>query len=87
MDIVEYVPASIREVAKLMAEKDLRLRVPLEELDVLLETENEENFNELHEDPDIKDISCDDAKAPPEENIRSLTSESENDLSGDSSGM
>ena len=45
MDVVEYFPPSIREVAKLMTEKDLRLRVPLEELDVLLETETEDNFN------------------------------------------
>lgn len=85
MDIVEYVPASIREVTKLMAEKDLRLRVPLEELDVLLETENEEIFDESLQDPDIKDIPCDGAKESPEENIESMTSESENDFSDDSS--
>ncbi|EFX72873.1 hypothetical protein DAPPUDRAFT_325821 [Daphnia pulex] len=60
-----------------MADKDLRLRVPLEELDVLLETENEEIFDELQQDPDIK--------ASPKENIESMTSESENDFSNDSS--
>lgn len=42
MDVVEYVPAILKEVAGLLAEKELRLRFPLEELDVLLEPEEME---------------------------------------------
>ena len=80
LDIVEFVPAAIKEVAKLMAEKDLRLRVPVEELDVLLEIEKEEDINELDQDPDIKDVPC------PEENIQSRC-ESEDEFSDDSDQM
>jgi hypothetical protein len=39
MDVVDYVPSLVKEVAGLLLEKDLRLRFPLEELDVLLEPE------------------------------------------------
>ena len=63
-----------------MAEKDLRLRVPVEELDVLLEIEKEEDINELDQDPDIKDVPC------PEENIQSRC-ESEDEFSDDSDQM
>ncbi|XP_063295561.1 nuclear exosome regulator NRDE2 [Pelobates fuscus] len=37
MDAVEYFPEKLQEIIDLMAEKELRVRVPLEELDLLLE--------------------------------------------------
>ncbi|XP_018414025.1 PREDICTED: protein NRDE2 homolog [Nanorana parkeri] len=37
MDAVEYFPEQLQEVADLMTEKELRVRLPLEELDLLLE--------------------------------------------------
>ena len=39
MDIIKYVPGTLKEVVSLLQEKELRLRFPLEELDVLLEPE------------------------------------------------
>lgn len=37
MDAVEYFPDEIQEILDLMTEKELRVRLPLEELDLLLE--------------------------------------------------
>ena len=39
MDVVRYVPNMVKEVTGILLEKDLRLRFPPEELDVLLEPE------------------------------------------------
>ena len=46
MDVVEYVPGSLKEVVGLMQEKELRMRFPLEELDVLLEPEEDVEITE-----------------------------------------
>lgn len=37
MDAVQLFPEQLQEFVDLMAEKELRLRLPLEELDILLE--------------------------------------------------
>lgn len=37
MDAVEYFPDEMQEVVDLMTEKELRVRLPLEELELLLE--------------------------------------------------
>lgn len=37
MDAVEYFPDEMQEVLDLMTEKELRVRLPVEELDLLLE--------------------------------------------------
>ncbi len=37
MDAVEYFPEQLQETLDLMTEKELRVRVPIEELDLLLE--------------------------------------------------
>lgn len=37
MDAVEYFPDDLQETLDLMTEKELRVRVPMEELDLLLE--------------------------------------------------
>ena len=37
MDAVEYFPNEMQEVVDLMTEKELRVRLPLEELELLLE--------------------------------------------------
>lgn len=37
MDAVEYFPEQLQEIVDLMTEKELRIRLPLEELDLLLE--------------------------------------------------
>lgn len=37
MDAVEYFPDDMQEVLDLMTEKELRLRLPAEELELLLE--------------------------------------------------
>lgn len=37
MDAVEYFPDHLQETLDLMTEKELRVRVPMEELDLLLE--------------------------------------------------
>lgn len=37
MDAVEYFPDEMQEVMDLMTEKELRVRLPLEELELLLE--------------------------------------------------
>ncbi|XP_030070609.1 nuclear exosome regulator NRDE2 [Microcaecilia unicolor] len=37
LDAVEYFPSELQEILDLMTEKELRVRVPLEELDLLLE--------------------------------------------------
>ncbi len=55
MDIIGYLPPSIKEVTSLMIEKDLRLRFPLEELQVLLEAEKEEDLEELPPGPTVED--------------------------------
>lgn len=36
MDLVRYCPEDVEEVVELLASKELRLRTPLEEVDVLL---------------------------------------------------
>ena len=47
LDIIEYVPDSLKEVTDLIKEKELRLRLPLEELKVLLEEEKDEEMDEI----------------------------------------
>lgn len=42
MDMVRCSPASLEEAASLMSEKELRLRLPVEELRLLLQSESEE---------------------------------------------
>lgn len=37
LDAVEYFPDELQEVVDLMTEKELRVRLPLEELELLLE--------------------------------------------------
>lgn len=37
MDAIEYFPEDLQETLDLMTEKELRVRVPMEELDLLLE--------------------------------------------------
>lgn len=37
MDAIEYFPDQLQETLDLMTEKELRVRVPVEELDLLLE--------------------------------------------------
>lgn len=37
MDAIEYFPDEMQEVVDLMTEKELRVRLPLEELELLLE--------------------------------------------------
>ncbi|XP_057380946.1 nuclear exosome regulator NRDE2-like [Daphnia carinata] len=82
MDIMEYAPSSLKEVTKLMTEKDLRLRFPLEELELLLETEREENADGLCQvQIGNKDDSRVDAIAA--EALTSLSSESEDNFSED----
>jgi len=52
MDVIEYAPGSLKEVIGLLQEKELRLRFPLEELDVLLEPEPDiDADNEVREVP------------------------------------
>jgi hypothetical protein len=41
LDGVTYFPEMLKEITDLMAEKQLYIRLPLEELEVLLEIENE----------------------------------------------
>ena len=36
MDAIRYLPDMLQEITDLMTEKELRLRTPLEELDLLL---------------------------------------------------
>ena len=81
MDVVDCVPTLVKEVAALLQEKDLRLRFPLEELDVLLEPEPDleqagaaTNIN-LVEDQDLTD---DDKGA-----VQSSDDEAEDNLSED----
>jgi len=45
LDGVSYFPEMLNEATDLMAEKELYTRMPLEELDVLLELEDESNAN------------------------------------------
>lgn len=54
MDIIEYVPTSLKEVTNLMKEKDLRVRLPVEELNVLLEIEKEDLDEDVHQ----HDVTC-----------------------------
>ncbi|XP_045026385.1 nuclear exosome regulator NRDE2 [Daphnia magna] len=83
MDIIQYEPSSLKEVTNLMTEKDLRLRFPLEELELLLETEKEENADGLHQvQIGNKNDSFVDATAYAEA-LKSLTSESEDNFSED----
>ncbi len=55
MDCMHYFPDSLQEVCDLMVEKELRLRTPLEELDLLYENkdnihaEADDSVPELHE--------------------------------------
>ena len=56
MDLIGYLPSSLKEVTSLITEKDLRLRFPLEELQVLLEAEKEEDLDELPQDPTTEQI-------------------------------
>lgn len=37
MDAVEYFPGEMQEILDLMTEKELRVRLPVEELELLLE--------------------------------------------------
>lgn len=37
MDAVEYFPGEMQEILDLMTEKELRVRLPMEELELLLE--------------------------------------------------
>lgn len=37
MDAIEYFPDMLQEILDLMTEKELRVRVPIEELELLLE--------------------------------------------------
>ena len=41
MDVISYFPEMMSEVMKLMGEKQLLVRIPIEELDLLLEIDNE----------------------------------------------
>ena len=54
LDCVRLVPGMLREVVKLLTEKGMRVRLPLEELQVL--TEKELEFEDEHED-ESKDSS------------------------------
>lgn len=65
-----------------MTEKDLRLRFPIEELDLLLETEREEGADVIHQDQ-VDDNDGVRAIALSDETPKSLTSESEDNFSED----
>jgi hypothetical protein len=43
MDAIAYVPSSFKEIVRLLLEKELRLRFPVEELDLLMEEEAEDD--------------------------------------------
>ena len=57
MDCVKYFPEMLQEVSDLMTEKELRVRLPLEELDVLLPRPSEapSKTQEIKEDNDQSD--------------------------------
>lgn len=76
MDVVEYAPAAIKEVVGLLQEKELRLRFPLEELDVLLEPEPDLDLETVD---DQKPIERQENKTPDSNSSQ----ESEDDLSDD----
>ncbi len=50
LDVVQYEPDLLKEVVDLMTEKKLRVRLPLEELDVLCEPVVEEDDAEADAD-------------------------------------
>lgn len=56
MDTISYVPSSLKEVVGLLLEKELRLRFPVEELDLLLEPETEEDYEDHSVNP-VDDIN------------------------------
>ncbi len=62
MDAVEQVPVTLKEVAGLIAEKELRLRFPLEELDVLLEPEEVEENEEEESTQDTQNVPAQDSE-------------------------
>lgn len=53
MDVVGYVPGSLKEVVNLITEKDIRLRFPIEELRILLEEEKDEGLVEEIQSPNL----------------------------------
>ena len=44
LDFVQYFPEKLQEVVDLLVEKELRVRIPLEELDLLIA--NKENIGQ-----------------------------------------
>ena len=47
MDAIAYVPSSLKEIVRLLIEKELRNRFPMEELDLLLEEEEADDDSEV----------------------------------------
>ena len=91
MDALTYFPDMLKEIHDLMSEKQILIRLPLEELNVLLENENENN-DETHEKAKKKfsdsDVDDDDDEIEDEENEEDLDDSKEIvDISGDNSGI